>query len=185
MEHGYLFYFIFHHLIHVSLPFLSSKRACHVRLASLVSAKFMVIYSLLSCLHSPNVHACSPLLSSHSTGYISISYPSIFFPSFFLVLFSIFLFFPSLLSSPLSIYAFTMLLQTYEKKKSIYINIYREREMDETRMKGQAVNRSQFVFIIFSLTKLTRIGEERRERGREIFSTVINGNFEGRSLTPR
>lgn len=57
--------------------------------------------------------------------------------------------------------------------------------MDETRMKGQAVNRSQFVFIIFSLTKLTRIGEERRERGRKIFSTVINGNFEGRSLTPR
>ena len=111
--------------------------------------------------------------------------PLFFSPPFSSFCFPFSFFFPFLLSSPLSIYAFTMLLQTYKKKKSIYINIYREREMDETRMKGQAVNRSQFVFIIFSLTKLTRIGEERRERGRKIFSTVINGNFEGRSLTPR
>lgn len=123
----------------------------------------MVIYSLLSRLHSPNVHACSPLLSSHSTGYISISYSVslYFFPLFILRSVFHFLFFFFLLFQSTLLRCFYRLTG---KKKSVYERerkTAREREREKWKHGGERTGgeQSQFVFIIFSLTRLTRIGE--------------------------
>lgn len=133
---------------------------------SISLARFRQIYGNLFAFITFTFAQCSRVFSSFVKSFHGLYFDFIFgiplfFPPFhspFCFPFSFFFFFP-----PLSIHAFTMLLQTYGKKeKCIWEReTARKREREKWKHGGERTGgeQSQFVFIIFSLTRLTRIGE--------------------------